>query len=119
MAARDSSGGKPGAQAAPPNSGGPGEWVKANEGMPEQARRYQAQVTGAPEGYVYRVKLVEFFEGRKQMLEQAQRQLRAARGTPIRWIVAEEKLSGALRKMFKAERLEIEVVHVSPTPPTP
>ena len=44
-------------QAAPPTSGGPGEWVKANEGMPEQSHRYQAQVTGAPEGYVYRVKL--------------------------------------------------------------
>ncbi len=57
MAARDSSGGKAGALAAPPSSGGPGEWVKADESMPEQARRYQAQVTGAPEGYAYRVKL--------------------------------------------------------------
>jgi hypothetical protein len=57
MAARDSAGDKVGAQTAPPSSAGPGEWVKANEGMPEQARRYQAQVTGAPEGFVYRVKL--------------------------------------------------------------
>ncbi len=57
MAARGSSGGKAGAQAAPPSSGGPGEWVQATESMSEQARRYQAQVTGAPEGYVYRVKL--------------------------------------------------------------
>ena len=40
-----------------------------------------------------------------QLLEQAQRQLKAANGTPIRWIVAEEKLAGALRKLFKAERL--------------
>jgi hypothetical protein len=146
MAARDSSAG---AQAAPPSSGGPGEWVKANEAMPEHSRRYQAQVTKAPEGYVYRVKLsdryVKFdgfdegilletkstgyaqwvdknlnflgiFKGRRQMLEQATRQVEAANGTPIRWIVAEEKLAGALRKMFKAERLDIEVVHLPPTP---
>jgi hypothetical protein len=149
MAARDSSGGKVGAQAAPPNSGGPGEWVKANEGMPEQSRRYQAQVTGAPEGYVYRVKLgdkdvkfdgfdkgilletkatgyaqwinkkmefLQIFEGREQLLDQAKRQIGAANGTPVRWIVAEEKLAGALRKLFKAEHLDIEVVHIPPTP---
>nr|WP_224240336.1 restriction endonuclease fold toxin 5 domain-containing protein [Hyalangium gracile] len=149
MAARDSSGGKAGAQAPPPNSSGPGEWVKANEGMPEQSRRYQAQVTGAPEGYVYRVKLgdkfvkfdgfdkgvlletkatgyaqwinkkLEFFgnfEGRDQMLEQARRQFKAANGTPIRWIVAEEKLAGALRVLFKEAGLKIEVTHVPPAP---
>jgi len=150
MAARGSSDGKAGAKAAPPSSGGPGEWVKANEGMPEQARRYQAQVTGAPEGYVYRVKLgdkyvkfdgfdqgvlietkatgyakwvdpdfnfVGYFEGRNQMLEQANRQFDAANGTPIRWIVAEEKLAGALRKLFRENDLtDIEVLHVPPAP---
>jgi hypothetical protein len=149
MAARGSSGGKAGAKAAPPNSGGPGKWGQADEYMSEQARRYQAQVTGVPEGYVYRVKLgnkevkfdgfdqgvlietkatgfaqwinkkLEFFgnfEGRNQMLEQAQRQVRAAHGTPIRWIVAEEKLAGALRKLFADAELPIEVVHVSPAP---
>jgi hypothetical protein len=59
---------------------------------------------------------IEFFEGRNQMLDQAKRQFKAAQGTPIRWIVAEEKLAGALRKMFKEARLPIEVVHVSPAP---
>jgi hypothetical protein len=149
MAARDISGGKAGAKAPPPSSGGPGEWVNANEGMPEQARRYQAQVTGAPEGYVYRVKLgdkyvkfdgfdkgilletkatgyaqwinkkLEFFgnfQGRDQMLEQARRQVEAANGTPIRWIIAEEKLAGALRLLFEKEQLPIEVIHVPPAP---
>jgi hypothetical protein len=153
MAARDSSGGKAGAQTAPPSSGGPGEWVQAGEYMPEQSRRYQAQVTGAPEGTAYRVKrgddevdfdgfeqgvlleakgtgyakwidddlnFVEFFKGRNQMLEQAERQFRVAVGTPIRWIVAEKKLAGALRKLFKANGLEdIEVVHIPPTPLAP
>jgi hypothetical protein len=54
MAARDS--GSSGAHGQPPPSGGPGEWVEVNESMSESARRYQAQVTGAPEGHAYRVK---------------------------------------------------------------
>jgi hypothetical protein len=141
--------GNAGAKSAPPGTGGPGEWVQANEGMPEHSRRYQTQVTGAPEGYVYRVKLgdkyvkfdgfnegvlietkstgfaqwitkkLEFlgnFQGRDQMLEQAMRQVEAANGTPVRWVVAEEKLAGALRKMFTAAELPIEVLHAPPAP---
>ncbi len=153
MAARDSSGGKAGARAAPPSSDGPGEWVEADEYMSESARDYQAQMTGAPKGYTYRVKLgdkevdfdgfdkgvlleikatgyakwvdkklnfLEIFEGRHKLLEQAKRQFEAANGTPIRWIVAEEKFAGALRKMFKANFLgDIEVVHIPPTSPAP
>jgi hypothetical protein len=149
MAARDSSGGKVGTQAAPP-SGGPGEWVQADESMSESARAYQAQRTGAPKGYAYRVKmggeevdfdgfdqgvllevkatgyakwvdkklnLLEIFEGRHKLLDQARRQLKVANGTPIRWLVAEEKFAAALRKMFKANFLgDIEVVHIHPTP---
>ncbi len=136
-----------GGQAPPPPSGGPGQWVQVEESMSESARNYQAQVTGAPKGYAYRVKVggekvdfdgsdqgvlleakgtgyatfiddelnfVRFFKGRDQMLDQAKRQVRAARGTPIRWIVAEEKLAGALKKMFEGARLKIEVVHISP-----
>jgi hypothetical protein len=57
MAARDTSGGKAGAQAAPPSSGGPGKWVQVDESMSESARTYQAQRTGAPRGYAYRVKV--------------------------------------------------------------
>jgi hypothetical protein len=145
MTARGSSGGNTGAQTTPPGSDGPGEWVKANEGMFDHSRRYQAQVTGAPEGYVYRVKLgdgyVKFdgfadgvlletkstgyaqwvdknlnfrsiFQGRLEMLGQAERQVEAARGTPVRWVVAEEKLAGALRKLFADYDLPIEVVHI-------
>ncbi|WP_444881613.1 restriction endonuclease fold toxin 5 domain-containing protein [Hyalangium versicolor] len=152
MAARDSSGGTAGAQAAPPSSGGPGEWVQVDEHMSESARNYQAQRTGAPKGYAYRVKAgdeeVDFdgfdkgvllevkapgyeqwitqkldflpnFKGARKLLEQATRQVNVANGTPVRWIVAEEKLAGALRKMFRNERLPIDVIHVPPTPPTP
>ncbi len=59
------------------------------------------------------------FKGRDKLLDQARRQLRVANGTPVRWIVAEEKLAGALRKMFEGAQLPIEVVHVPPTPPAP
>ncbi len=149
MAAGGNSGGNAGVQVSPPSSDGPGNWVQADEYMPEQSRRYQAQVTGAPEGTAYRVQsgdkevdfdgfdqgvlletkgtgyakwidndldFVGFFEGRNQMLQQAKRQFKAANGTPIRWIVAEEKLAGALRKMFKEARLPIEVIHGPPAP---
>jgi len=152
MAARDSSGGKAGAQTAPPSSGGPGKWVQVDEYMSESARTYQAQRTGTPKGYAYRVtrgdeevdfdgldqgvllevkatgyaqwvdkklNFLEIFEGRHKLLAQAERQFRVADGTPIRWIVAEEKFAGALSKMFKRAELPIEVVHVPPTPLTP
>ncbi|MDC0712722.1 restriction endonuclease fold toxin 5 domain-containing protein [Stigmatella sp. ncwal1] len=149
MAAGGSSGGNAGAQAAPPSSGAPGKWVQADESMSESARTYQSQMTGAPKGYAYRVKVgseevdfdgfdqgvllevkatgyakwvdkrlnfLEIFEGRHKLLDQARRQLKVAHGTPIRWIVAEEKFAGALRKMFEGAGLPIEVVHVPPTP---
>ncbi len=38
-----------------PPPGGPGKWVPKNEGMKPRARQYQEQVTGVPEGWVYRV----------------------------------------------------------------
>ncbi|SEU34109.1 restriction endonuclease fold toxin 5 domain-containing protein [Stigmatella erecta] len=142
-------GGSPGETTQPPPSGGPGEWVRVAEHMSESARNYQAQVTGAPKGHVYRVQrgdeAVDFdgfaqgallevkgtgyaqwvdhklsffkmFEGGPKMLDQARRQFRAARGTPVRWIVAEEKLVGVLRKMFADAGLPIEVIHVLPAP---
>ncbi len=60
------------------------------------------------------LRIFEGLEGRSKMLAQARRQFDAANGTPIRWVVAEEKLAGALRKMFREVRLEIEVIHVPP-----
>ncbi|MBN9681454.1 MULTISPECIES: restriction endonuclease fold toxin 5 domain-containing protein [unclassified Corallococcus] len=42
----------------PSNStGGPGKWVQVNESMSDRARDYQAQVTGAPKGSAYRLKV--------------------------------------------------------------
>ncbi|WP_276375044.1 Tox-REase-5 domain-containing protein [Corallococcus exercitus] len=53
--------------------------------------------------------------GAKALVDQARRQLRAARGTPIRWYIAEEKTAEAIRKLFDANDLDgIEVVFARP-----
>ena len=56
------SGGNGSAQAPPttqgwtPPGGGPGQWERKLESMQPEAQRYQSQVTGAPEGWVYRIR---------------------------------------------------------------
>ena len=40
----------------PPPPEGPGQWIQKTESMSEEAKRFQSQVTGAPEGWVYRVR---------------------------------------------------------------
>ncbi|NOK12665.1 Tox-REase-5 domain-containing protein [Corallococcus exercitus] len=55
--------------------------------------------------------------GAKSLLDQAERQLRAAGGTPIRWHVAEEKTAKAIRKLLDANEVEgVEVVFTRPLP---
>ncbi|MFP2899491.1 restriction endonuclease fold toxin 5 domain-containing protein, partial [Corallococcus sp. 4LFB] len=51
-----------------------------------------------------------YFQGEKSLLQQARRQLRLARDTPVRWIVAEERFAMVLRRMFAQELIDIEVV---------
>ncbi|RKH63924.1 SitA5 family polymorphic toxin [Corallococcus llansteffanensis] len=51
-----------------------------------------------------------YFRGDIRVLEQARRQLRCAKGIPVRWIVAEERFAVMLRKMFARESIDIEVV---------
>jgi hypothetical protein len=55
--------------------------------------------------------------GAKALVGQAVRQLRAARGTPIRWHVAEQKTAAALRKLMDAN--DIEGLDIVFTPPLP
>jgi hypothetical protein len=135
----------------PPPPGGPGRWERKPENMTQEARRYQARVTGAPEGWVYRVRtgpgpkdFVDFdgfregvlleakgpgyeallrkmqgkpwFEGVDQMLEQAKRQLRAAKGAPVEWHVAEQKVADLLRELFR--EAELGRIKIIPTPNT-
>jgi hypothetical protein len=46
------------------------------------------------------------------MVQQATRQLAAAKGTPIRWIVAEEKLADHLRMLFHGNLERIEILQI-------
>ncbi|WNG21696.1 Tox-REase-5 domain-containing protein [Cystobacter fuscus] len=39
-----------------PPTGGPGQWIQKSESMSTEAQQYQSQVTGAPDGWVYRVR---------------------------------------------------------------
>ncbi|RKG59200.1 hypothetical protein D7V80_37340 [Corallococcus sp. CA054B] len=136
----------------PSSAGGPGKWVQVNESMSDRARDYQAQVTGAPKGSAYRLKigddevdfdgydlvddllleakgpgyakfiqdnmtLKEFYRGFDKVLAQAERQYLMARGTRVRWIVAEERFAELLRRAFEGRGYKtFEVVHVTPVP---
>ncbi len=58
-----------------------------------------------------------FTRGARNLVDQAQRQLRAAKGTPIRWHVAEAKTADAIRKLFAGNDVKgIEVVHTLALP---
>jgi hypothetical protein len=53
--------------------------------------------------------------GAKALVDQARRQLKAAKGVSIRWSIAEEKTADAIRYLFKRNDVAgIEVVHVPP-----
>jgi hypothetical protein len=124
---------------------GPGKWEVSSESMSDASRRYQAQVTGAPAGHVYKVQEVKFdgftmgvlletkgpgylrflkdgsfrswFRGADGMLEQAKRQFKAAKGTPIQWHFAEREVADAVRDLFRNEGLgTIKVVFTPPVP---
>jgi hypothetical protein len=124
--------------------GGPGKWKYVKENMSLQARKYQAQVSKAPEDYAYVIDDVRYdgyargilleakgtgyakhipnavenrgwYRGYEKMVEQAQRQVRAARGTPIEWHFAEKEAADFARELFKNKGLkEIKVIHTVP-----
>ncbi|WP_304988897.1 Tox-REase-5 domain-containing protein [Corallococcus sp. AB049A] len=131
-------------QPSSPGEQGPGRWENASESMSEASRKYQAQVTEAPVGKVYKVQEVKFdgfkmgvlletkgpgyarflkdgsfrtwFRGADGMLEQAKRQFKAARGIPIHWHFAEREVADAVRDLFRNEGLgTIKVVFTPPS----
>ncbi len=136
----------------PPAPGGPGRWEQKEERMSPEAQRYQSQVTGAPEGWVYRVRTgpgpkdyVDFdgfkdgvllevkgpgyqkllrkmqgkpwFEGLDDMLAQAERQRRAARGMPIHWHFAEREVADLVRSLLAKEDTAKVTVIYNPASP--
>ncbi|WP_244238557.1 Tox-REase-5 domain-containing protein [Corallococcus terminator] len=125
------------------SSGGPGRWKPAREAMEEPARKYQSQVTRAPEGQVYEVDEVKFdgfrddvlleakgpgyehfleqaveqggwFEGFSDMVRQARRQQRVAHGFPIEWHFAERRVADHVRALFKRNGLGRISIHHTP-----
>ncbi|QAT85387.1 hypothetical protein EJ065_3826 [Corallococcus coralloides] len=125
------------------SSGGPGKWRPATEHMEDAARKYQSQITHAPEGQVYEVDSVKFdgftngvlleakgpgyekflelaveqggwFEGFTDMVRQAKRQQRVARGFPVEWHFAERKVADYVRALFKRNGLGRIPVHFTP-----
>ncbi|WP_328707279.1 Tox-REase-5 domain-containing protein [Citreicoccus inhibens] len=135
--------GAQGNQEAP--SDGPGRWEFARESMEESARRYEKEVTGAPDGQSYVVGDVKFdgykdgvlleakgpgyakfipdaaesggwFQGFRKIVNQAERQLEVANGTPIRWHFAEREAADFVREIFRTEGLgRIKVVYTPPS----
>ncbi|WP_246137023.1 Tox-REase-5 domain-containing protein [Myxococcus llanfairpwllgwyngyllgogerychwyrndrobwllllantysiliogogogochensis] len=123
---------------------GPGRWRPTKEHMEEPARRYQAQITSAPEGQVYDIDNVKFdgfngaslleakgpgyekfleqaveqggwFEGFMGMIKQARSQQRVSRGLPIEWHFAESRVADYVRVLFRRNGLgRISVVHTPP-----
>lgn len=118
-----------------------GDWVKVNESMSARARAYQTQIAGGTDraflvngvkfdgviddvlieakgpGYSKFVRSGQFrswYRGADDLVNQAQRQLRAANGFPIRWHVAEAKAAQAIQRLF-AERgiMGIDIIHTS------
>jgi hypothetical protein len=137
-------GGRPGSSA---RAQGPGQWQSVKEFMSRRAARYQERISGYPVDQSYVVRGVRFdgykdgvlleakgpgyankfldeltpkrwfTKGARNMVEQAQRQLRAANGTPIRWHVAEAKAADAIRVLFESNGVRgIDVVHTLALP---
>ncbi|MGV9210898.1 polymorphic toxin-type HINT domain-containing protein [Micromonospora sp. RB23] len=120
--------------------GGPGTWGVVAESMSASAAAYQVRVTGVPFGFGYEVNGVKFdgfrdgvlldakglgyakfakdgrfvswYDGADGLVGQAQRQLKAAGGTPITWLVAEADAVTAMRNLFADRGISgINLVH--------
>ena len=82
----------------------------------DQGVLLEVKATGYEQWITRKLDFLPYFKGALKLREQAERLVKVAQGTPIRWIVAEERFAGALRKMFEGAGLPIEVVYASPTP---
>jgi len=119
-----------------------GSWVKVNESMSDRARNYQTQITGR-EGESYIVDGVKFdgvkngtyldakgpgyakfvnkngrfqpwWRGSDSLVSQAERQLAAAHGAPVRWHFAEQKAADAARKLLLQNNIKGITIEYTP-----
>jgi filamentous hemagglutinin len=112
--------------------------------MSERAATYQAQITGRTgqsyvvngvkfdgvgaqglldakgPGYANFVKNGEFqgwFTGKQALIDQANAQIAAAKGTPIIWHVAEQEAATAMQNLFNANGITKIKIVVTPAAP--
>ncbi|WP_130510026.1 Tox-REase-5 domain-containing protein [Krasilnikovia cinnamomea] len=107
---------------------GPGTWSRVYESMSARAAAYQGRITGVPHGIGYSLNGVKFdgfragvlidakgpgyatfvkdgrfvgwYKGADALVDQAERQLRAAHGAKIEWHVAEPDAATAIANLF-------------------
>ena len=120
-----------------------GQWIAVKESMSPSASAYQAQITGKV-GQAYILNGVKFdgveteilleakgpryanfvqngkfqgwFRGERELVDQAHRQMRAAKGAPIQWHVAEEEAVQALQNLFDDEGITgIKIIYTPPS----
>jgi hypothetical protein len=107
---------------------GPGAWSTVNEAMSARAAAYQVQVTGHDIAQGYIVNGIKFdtfangtlvdaksyysqfvsngefmpwFNGQAEFINQAQRQLAVAAGTPVQWVFAEPQTAAAVSNLLR------------------
>lgn len=126
---------------APANVTAPGSFGRVIEGMSDRAAIYQSRISGRLPDVGYTVRGTKFdgfdqasgilldakgpgyatfvrngqfeawFGGADDLVAQAQRQLRAANGTPIRWHFAEDAAADATRRLLQSRGiLSIDIV---------
>lgn len=117
-----------------------GEWKFANEAMSEASRKYQTQITGRTnQVYVQNGtkfdgvidgKLVDakghysqfvdkktgefydWFKGKDSLVDEANRQLKAANGVPVQWYFAEKESMDAVKTLFADKKIKgIEFIY--------
>lgn len=67
--------------------------------------------------FVYKGIFRDFFRGADELVDQAQRQLRAANGNPIRWHIAEEDAVTAIRNLFADRGITGIIIVLTPIAP--
>jgi hypothetical protein len=83
---------------------------------PEENVLLDAKGPGYEKFFGIDLKAKTFFRGEDALADQAQRQITAAGGARVRWVVAEEKFADVLRALFRFRNIKVEVRFIPPPP---
>ena len=92
---------------ATPSKQGKGQWKLSGENNPAQAGAgFQTQVTGVPHSYAYYVNGVKFdgVSG-NGVLAVARRQVTAAQGSPVEWVITDSRMTSAYSQLLRRESI--------------